>query len=64
MRGWRGGSIAEPRESRVKAEKISSDRETCLWDSNDVLERAVIVASSPGGSDRRYNVVFTRFCKF
>ena len=29
-RGWRGGSIIEPCESTVQAEKISSDRETCL----------------------------------
>ena len=29
-RGWWGGSIIEPCESTVLAEKISSDRETCL----------------------------------
>ena len=29
-RGWRGGSIIEPCECTVQAEKISSDRETCL----------------------------------
>ena len=29
-RGWRGGSIIEPCESTVLAEKISSDREKCL----------------------------------
>ena len=29
-RGWRGGSIIEPSESTVQADKISSDREICL----------------------------------
>ena len=29
-RGWSGGSIIEPCESTVLAEKISSDREACL----------------------------------
>ena len=74
--GWWGGSIIEPCESSVLAEKISSDLKGKIpeckvrsWDSNDVIkittdqsQLAEIVTSRPHGADRHF-FVRTTHCR-
>ena len=70
-RGWRGGSIIEPCENTVQTEKISSDRAGHVCEARFLKfqwrsEKEVncLATSSPHGSDRRCNAIFTCFCKF